>query len=221
MMRFSRSAWFASIRGSAAALAFALLVAAAGCKKDGNGNLAKNDPLFGRIPKQNIPFPDRAAGDPKDRDPLLGSPTSGSRAHAGPGYTDDPARWKNGLYVPDVNGTPAALASRPIEEGDELKMSGVGLTPAGGLVPSAPPSSPASAAATSPASPTLSDAAFDRLAAYGIKRGDYSIVRETGRIIVSVNYRKDADGPVHGYTGQGATEAIAVQQVIDQLKTAK
>jgi len=215
MTRFTRNAWFARIRRNAAACSLALLAAAAGCKKDGgSGNLAKNDPLFGRIPPQNVPLPARGtAGDPKERDPLLGSPTSGSRAHAGPGYTDDPARWKNGIYVPDANGTPAALASRPFPDSDELKMDGVGLTPAGGVVP-------ATAPVTKP-TPIVSDASASQLAAYGVKRGDYSIARENGAVVVRVNYRKDGDGPVHSYTGQGSTEAAAVQQVIDQLKSAR
>ncbi len=220
MTAFIRNPWFASTRVTAGTLALALLLGTLGCKsKDsgGGGSMTKNDPLIGgpsRIPKQNVPVPDRGtATGPKSRvDPLLGSPTSGTRANAGTGYTDDPERWKKGPYVPGPGGAPASLAGKPKDDGEGLKIDapgGVELTPAAGTVPAAP----------APSSGT--DATFNELAKYGVKRGDYSVSREDGQVIVRVKVPLGAEGPVRSFTGQGATETIAVKQVVDQIKGAK
>jgi hypothetical protein len=221
MTVFRRFAWFASSRFAAGTVAAALAVAPLGCKsKDSGGpsnNLTKNDPLIGgpgRIPKQNVPVPDRGgtAGNDKRSDPLLGSPTSGTRANAG-GFTDDPARWKKGPYVPGPGGSPAALAGKPKDDGEGLAIElpgGVGLTPAGGAAP-APAPTP---------QPLGSDAAFADLAKFGVKRGDYNVSREDGIVVVRVKV-SSADGPARSFTGQGATEAAAVKQVVEQLKSAK
>lgn len=214
----TRIAWLASTRTTAGTLALALLLGAVGCKsKDGgsSGGLTKNDPLIGgpgRIPKQNVPVPDRgtATGIKGRGDPLLGSPTSGTRANAGVGFTDDPERWKKGPYVPGPGGSPAALAGRPMENGEGLKIDspGVGLTPVGGSQPVV-------------SAPLANDAVFGELAKYGVKRGDYSLTREDGQVIVRVKVPISESGPVRGFTGQGATEAVAVKQVVDQIKSAK
>jgi hypothetical protein len=214
-----RIAVLASTRGIAGTLCLALVLGSVGCKSKDSGpssNLSKNDPLIagpGRIPKQNVPVPDRGgtAGG-KRVDPLLGSPTSGTRANAG-GYTDDPERWKKGPYVPGPGGSPAALAGKPKDDGEGLSIDlpgGVGLTPAGGVAP-----------APAPVQPLGSDAAFAELAKYGVKRGDYSIAREDGVVVVRVKVLAAPEGPSRGFTGQGSTESAAVKQVVDQLKSAK
>ncbi|HEY3789812.1 MAG TPA: hypothetical protein VGL71_13200, partial [Urbifossiella sp.] len=137
MTAFTRISRLAPSRPTAGTLALALLLVSTGCKSKDGGNTTRNDPLIGgpgRIPRQNVPVPDRGtATGIKDRvDPLLGSPTSGTRANSGVGYTEDPNRWKNGPYVPGPGGSPASLASMPKDDGEGLKIEtpgGVGLTP--------------------------------------------------------------------------------------------
>lgn len=218
MTAFRRITWVTSPRGIAGTLCLALVLGSMGCKGKDSGpssNLSRNDPLIagpGRIPKQNVPLPDRGgtAGG-KRADPLLGSPTSGTRANAG-GYTDDPERWKKGPYVPGPGGSPAALAGKPKDdEGLAIEQpGGVGLTPAGGAV-----------AAPAPAQPLGSDAAFSELAKFGVKRGDYTVSREDGITVVRVKVQTAPEGPSRSFTGQGPTESAAVKQVVDQLKSAK
>jgi hypothetical protein len=192
------------------------LLLSTGCKsKDTSaGGLTKNDPLIGgpsRIPKQNVPVPGGTASGPKNRtDPLLGSPTSGTRANAGIGFTDDPERWKGGPYVPGPGGAPAALAGKIKEDGEELKIDspkGVGLTPAAGSVPVAPPPG--------------SDATAAEFAKLNIKRGDYNVTREGNQYLVRVNVLLSPQGPTRALVGQGTTEAAAVKQVVEQIKNAK
>jgi hypothetical protein len=211
---------FASTRGLAWACGLALLAASVGCKgKDRNsggpsGNFTGNDPLLagpGRIPRQNVPVPGRdgTAGGGKRGDPLLGSPTSGTRANS------DADRWKNGPYLPGPGDSPAALAGNRLNDGEGLAIElpgGEKLTPAGGAAPVRP-----ERRTPEPAAPIGSDAAFGELAKYGVKRGDYAVSREDGVFVVRVKVSA-ADGPARGLTGQGGTEAAAVKQIIDQLK---
>src|SRR5262249_34380785 len=96
------------LRRLVGATALGVLLVAVGCKsKDGggggSGSLTKNnDPLVmgpGRIPKQNIPIPDRGTAG-KDRDPLLGSPAGRAGDNkTGASYSSDPERWKNGPFI--------------------------------------------------------------------------------------------------------------------------
>ena len=219
MTAYRRNPWFASTRRTVGILAIALLLGAVGCKsKDSGGSgggLTKNDPLIGgpgRIPKQNVPVPDRGTAGTKGRgDPLLGSPTSGTRANAGTGYSNDPERWKGGPYVPGPGGSPASLAGKPKDDVDGLKIDtpGVGLTPAAG------------AAANAPAPSLGTDATANELARFGVKRGDYSVSREDSQVIVRVKVLMSAEGPVRSFTGQGSNETLAVKQVVDQIKPAK
>ncbi|MBX9583823.1 MAG: hypothetical protein K2X87_26275 [Gemmataceae bacterium] len=184
-----------------------------GCKsKDGGGASAggsprASDPLVvgpGRIPKQNIPIPNRGtgtAGAGTSADPLLGSPTGrpGNRT----GYADDPNRWKGGPYVPGPGGTPAALASRPADDGEGLRID---VVPAGG------------AAARDPA-PDATDGPFAELAGFGVKRGDVTVSRDGGQVVVTVKVPiRGGDGRSRGYTGAGPTEAAAIRQVVEQIK---
>lgn len=209
----------AGTRLLAGTLLLAPLLAAIGCKGKDSGpssNMSRNDPLLagpGRIPRQNVPVPGRdgTAGG-KRSDPLLGSPTSGTRSNAG-----DPDRWKKGPYVPGPGGSPAALAGQPLPDGEGLAIElpgGVGLTPAGGSRMDAAPT-------PKPATPLGSDAAFADLAKYGVKRGDYAVSREDGLVIVRVKVLAAPDGPAKAFTGQGPTESAAVKQVVDQLRSMK
>jgi hypothetical protein len=220
MTAIRRITGFASPRGIAGTLSLALVLGSTGCKsKDSgpSGNFSKNDPLLagpGRIPKQNIPLPDRGgtAGGGKRPDPLLGSPTSGTKAN---NLGGDPERFKNGPYVPGPGGSPAALAGQPLPEDEGLAIKpagGVGLTPVGGIEK---PKAPA------PTTPIGSDSSFGELAKYGVSRGDYAVSREDGLYVVRVKVTPVADGPARSFTGQGATESAAVKQVVDQLKSLK
>jgi len=213
-----RRRWFASTRRGACALMLVGLLAAVGCKsRDGSsGGMAKNDPLIGgpgRIPKQNIPVPDRGtAGGPRRGDPLLGSPTGNTRA--GSGYTEDPERFKKGPYIPGPGGSPAALAGRPRDDGEGLRIDdvpgGVPLTPAGGVLPPGGGAGPDSSLA--------SDPQLGELAKYGVKRGGYSAARDAGQFVVRVKVPISEGGPVRQYIGTGPTEALAVKQVVEQIK---
>jgi len=184
---------------------FAALLVAVGCKsKEVGGGSGGNEPLPdplvpgpGRIPKQNLPVPD----------PLLGEPTGRPGARTGAGYTDDPARWKNGPYTPDKAATPAALAGRPKDDGEGLRIDapgGVKLTPAGGAF--APPETA-----------TASDPLYAELGRYGVKRGDYTIARESGQVVVRVKVPISGSGATRGYAGVGPTETEAVKQVLAQV----
>ena len=195
----------------------AALALAPGCKSRegstaGGGGGSRPDPLVagpGRIPRQNIPVPERGgtAGNNKGRaDPLLGSPVgkSGERI----GYSNDPERWKGGPYVPGPGGTPAALTARTRDDGFGLKIespNGTPLTPAGGT---------AAAATDLPADIAPLHAELQR---YGVGRGDYTTTQDGGRFLFQARV-PIGNGAVRGYTGAGATEADAVRQVLDQIR---
>ncbi|HEX4611100.1 MAG TPA: hypothetical protein VH092_23115 [Urbifossiella sp.] len=194
----------------------AALALAPGCKSrdGGTGSSAatRPDPLVagpGRIPKQNIPVPDRGtgtAGTKGKADPLLGSPVSspGDRS----GYTQDPDRWKGGPYVPGPAGTTAALAGRMKDDGFGLKMDapkGTPLTPTGGAAPSAT-DVPAEAAPL-----------YAELKRLGVDHGDYTVTREGGRVLFQARV-PIGNGAVRGYSGAGPTEPDAVRQVLDQVR---
>lgn len=197
------------------AVAVGLLLAAFGCKsKDGGGGggsglMSKgHDPLVmgpGRIPKQNIPIPERGSAG-KDRDPLLGSPAGrAADTKSGASYSTDPNRWKGGPYIPDMGGTPAALAGRPKDD-DGLKIDSAdgGVRPVGGTVPAG--------------TPRDTDGLLTELQKYGVKRNDYKFDREGGSAIFRARV-PIGDDRVREYTGQGATPADAVRQVLEQVKS--
>jgi hypothetical protein len=202
------------LRRLVGAAALALLLVAVGCKsKDGggggSGSLTKNnnDPLVmgpGRIPKQNIPIPDRGTAG-KDRDPLLGSPAGRAGDNkTGASYNSDPERWKNGPFIPSTASTPAALAGRPRDdEGLKIESPG-GVRPAGGT--------------TTAGATRDTDGLIAELQKYGVKRGDYSFDRDGGNAIFRARV-PIGDDRVREYTGQGPTPADAVRQVLEQVKS--
>jgi hypothetical protein len=193
----------------------AALALAPGCKSKegstGGGAGTRPDPLVagpGRIPRQNIPVPDRGTGTAggKKADPLLGSPVGrpGERV----GYSNDPERWKGGPYVPGPGGTPASLAARTKDDGFGLKIEAPGgtpLTPVGGS---------ATAATDVPADMAPLFAELER---YKVKRGDYTVTRDGDRYLFQARVPLGT-GAVRGYTGAGATEADAMRQVLDQIR---
>ncbi|QDU20136.1 hypothetical protein [Urbifossiella limnaea] len=191
----------------------AALALAPGCKsKDGStaSGDTRPDPLVagpGRIPRQNIPLPEKGgtAGNRRG-DPLLGAPVA--RPNDRSGYTNDPERWKGGPYVPGPGGTPAALTNRTKDDGFGLKMDGHGgtqLTPTGG----------SAAAATSV--PSGAESLYAELKRYRVDRGDYTVTREGGRTLFQARVPLP-DGGVRGYTGAGPTEADAIRHALEQMR---
>ena len=192
----------------------AVLALAPGCKsKEGSaatGGGSRPDPLVagpGRIPRQNIPLPEKGgtAGN-KRGDPLLGSPVA--RPNDRSGYTNDPERWKGGPYVPGPGGTPAALANRTRDDGFGLRMEGPGGTPL-------TPASGSAAAATDV--PTGSAALYAELQRFKVERGDYTVSRDGGRYLFQARVPLPAGG-VRGYTGAGPSEADALRHALEQMR---
>jgi len=169
----------------------------------------KNDPLVHgpttRIPRQDLPVPDRATGPKGKADPLT-TPTGGKA-----GYTDDPDRFK-GTYIPGKGSTPASLAAR-IKDGEELKIAdggGVPLTPAGGTLPGGSLDAP----------PDV-EPLFAQLDKLGVKREDRFLEREGVQWTFRASVPLNSTGAKRQYVGAGPTAAEAVKQVLDQLATAK
>jgi hypothetical protein len=200
-----RSVWRWALAVSAAGL-----VALAGCKSNkepqGTGVARGKDPLVygpSRIPRQDLPLPDRATG-PNKADPLTTTPTGGGKV----GYSDDPDRFK-GTFIPGKPSTPAALAGR-IKDGEELKIDdpeGVPLTPAGGTT------------ATGLEAPANVDPLYGQLAQFGVKREDRTLVFEGGQWVFRAAVPISGNGARRQYTGAGATATEAVKQVLDQVTT--
>jgi hypothetical protein len=190
------------------------LLELAGCKSDktspgatGVSRTKDKDPLvYGptRIPKQDLPVPDRATGPKGGSDPLT-TPTGGKA-----GYTDDPERFK-GTYIPGKGSTPAALAGR-IKDGDELKIEspGVPLTPAGGTLPAGSLEAPADV-----------EPLYAQLDKFGVKREDRFLERSGTQWEFRASLVISSTGAKRQYVGVGPTAAEAVQRVLDQLKTEK
>jgi hypothetical protein len=193
------------------------LLVLAGCKsnKDSPGGMGvsrpkdKNDPLVHgptRIPKQDLPVPDRATGPKGKFDPLT-TPTGGKSA----GYTDDPERFK-GTFIPGKGSTPASLAGR-VKDGEELKIDdggGVPLTPAGGTLPGGSLEAPADV-----------EPLFAQLDKLGVKRSERFLEREGGQWTFRASLPLNSEGARRQYTGVAPTAAEAVKQVLTQLSTAK
>ena len=191
------------------AVCAAALFALVGCKSDkelkGSGvSKGKNDPLvYGptRIPRQDLPVPDRATGPKGGKPDPLTTPTGGKA-----GYSDDPERFK-GTFIPGKGSTPAALAGR-LKDGDELKIDdskGVTLTPAGGMLP----------AGIEP--PEDVEPLLKQLEKYGVTRDDRTLERENGKFAFRASLTLNRTGARRQYVGVGDTARDAVKQVLDQV----
>jgi hypothetical protein len=207
-----------------------LLAPLAGCKSR-EGSLGRgSDPLvYGpdRIPRQNVPLPDRGAVGQGQTDPLIAAPTgrTGARDSSGGGYNDDPARFR-GVHIPSPATTPAGLAGRWDDEG--LKISDgpperVPLRPAADSAP-AGPSPPAPAPASNPppqpdsiptTGPPLQEL-YQELERLGVPRDSFAIQREGSQYLFRATL--PWDGARRQYTGLGSTPAEAVRQVLEQIR---
>lgn len=188
------------------------LLALAGCKSDkdsGGGGVGMGasrprdkDPLVvgpSKIPKQDLPVPDRAAGPRGGKPDPLTSPT-GSKT----GYTDDPERFK-GTFLPGKASTPAALAGRG-KDSDELRIDdGAPLTPAGGVLPGG---------ALEPAEGV--SPLYGQLERYGVTPDDRTLTRENERYVFRASV-VNSSGAKRQYTGIADTAPEAVRKVLDQI----
>lgn len=217
--RTARPAW---PRGRVVAVLLAgVVVLVAGCKGrsggmggSGGGIARGSDPLIRSgdlIRPTNVPVHDRGTAGGRGRTDPLVAPTGRTGERTGAGYTDDPERWKGSPYVPNMGGVPASLAGRD-RDGDELKIdsggTGVPLRPAGGVVPQ-----------RELAAGVELDRLLAQLRTAGVGNQDYAFqTGEGGQVTFTARLPINANGAVERLTGQGATAAEAVQQVLDQIK---
>lgn len=207
-----------------------LLIPLAGCKSR-EGSLGRgSDPLvYGpdRIPRQNVPLPERGAVGQGRTDPLIAAPTGrpGPRDSSGGGYSDDPARFR-GVYVPGPATTPAGLAGRWDEEGlkisdgppERVPLRPAADTTAAGQPPpfppraSTPPPQPESIPTTGPPLQNL----YQELEHLGVPRDSFSLQREGSQYLFRATL--PWDGARRQYTGVGNTPAEAVRQVLEQVR---
>ena len=195
--------WFAC----ACAVALVALVGCKSTKETPGAGVSRGkdkDPLvYGptKIPKQDLPVPDRATGPKGKFDPLT-SPTGGGKA----GYSDDPERFK-GTFIPGEKSTPASLAGRgKDDEGLRIDSPGVPLTPAGGTLPGGVLEAPEGVAPL-----------YTQLDKYGVTPDDRSLAREDGKYVFRASVPISGNGARRQYTGAATTAQEAVRQVIDQV----
>ena len=176
------------------------LIALAGCKTDkeakGAGVARGKDPLVHgptRIPRQDLPVPDRATGPRGGKPDPLTTPTGGKA-----GYSDDPERFK-GTYIPGKPSTPASLAGR-FKDGEELKIDTPGVPLTGGV-----------------AAPADVEPQFAQLDKFGVKPEDRTLDREGGQWVFRASVPISGNGARRQYTGAGPTAVEAVKQVVDQI----
>lgn len=195
-----------------AACTFVALVALAGCKsgKDAGGGgggmgVSRNkdkDPLvFGptKIPKQDLPLPDRAIGKGK-ADPLT-TPT-GSKT----GYMDGPERFQ-GTFIPGKSSTPAALSGRPKDKDDEgLKIDDSGVKLAGGTQPGG-----------SLGEPEGVSPLYAQLERYGVTPQDRTLEREGGKYVFRAATVVTGNGARRQYVGMNENAVEAVRKVLEQV----
>lgn len=195
--------------------ACAALFALAGCKSDKDTGIGggvgmgasrpkdKSDPLvFGptKIPKQDLPVPDRATGPRIKPDPLT-SPTGGKA-----GYMDGPERFQ-GTFIPGKASTPAALSGRRPKDGEELKIDdGAPLVPAGGALPNGDLGTPDGVSGL-----------YTQLERLGVSAEDRSLTRENGQYVFRASVAISSTGAKRQYTGMSESAAEAVKRVLDQV----
>lgn len=191
------------------------LFALVGCKSDKDTGIGggvgmgasrpkdKADPLvFGptKIPKQDLPVPDRATGPRIKPDPLT-TPTGGKA-----GYTDDPERFK-GTFIPGKASTPAALSGRRPKDGEELKIDdGAPLVPTGGALPNGSLDAPEGVSGL-----------YTQLERLGVSAEDRSLTRENGQYVFRASVAISGNGAKRQYTGMSESAADAVKRVLDQV----
>jgi hypothetical protein len=218
--------------GQAGVLMLVLGVCLAGCKSR-EGSLGRgSDPLvYGpdRIPRQNVPLPERGTVGQGRTDPLIAAPTgrAAPRDSSGGMYNDDPARFR-GVHVPGPATTPAGLAGRWEEEG--LRISDgpperVPLRPVGEAQPATtpPPAPSAPAAATAPPQPDSIpttgpplQALYQELERLGALRESFSLQRQGGQYLFRATL--PWNGARRQYSGLGNTPVEAVRQVLEQVR---
>ena len=198
-----------TFRYRACAVGLMALCAIVGCKSgDGSKGTGGRDPLvYGphRIPPQNVPVPSGGVGEGHEGDPLLERPVGKNGDKSGVSYNDDPARFK-GPHIPGPASTPAALAGKTKNDGDELKIdtpdNRVPLQPVGGVVPVEGGSGV--------------DALYRDLEKYGVRREDQSLTREDDKYLFRATIT-NANGTKRTYQGRGDTATDAVKQVLEQV----
>lgn len=198
------------LRSVACMIGFAALLPLVGCKTKEGSATRGNDPLVAgpnRIPPQNIPV-DRGGVGRGKTDPLLGGPTGNSGDRTGVGYSDDPARFKNGFVV-GASTTPAALTSN-LKDDDALKIDGrdtrVPLQQTGAVLPTWPKEGGSGV-----------DALYLELAKYGVKKEDRTLGQENGKYVFRANVPISGNGAKKQYNGAGTTATEAVKQALDQV----
>jgi hypothetical protein len=218
MIGRNRNLW-PPLTGRAAARRLALavglgLAVLAGCKsKGGSGSsgtggssgVARGDPLTSgpgrQIPPQALPVGDRASGKGKS-DPLM-SPTGRQGAQ----YGDDQDRWK-GPHIPSEKSTPAALAGKPRDDDEGLRIeapSGGGVQPAGGF---------------GPAAASVPEPVAQELQQFGWKRNDARLTQnDRGEYELRARVPISDTGALREYTGVGKTPADAARQVLELVKS--
>lgn len=186
------------------------LLALVGCKTDkeakgtGVSNNKNKDPLVHgptRIPRTDLPIPDRATGPKGGKVDPLTMPTGGKAS-----YTDDPERFK-GTFIPGVGSTPASLAGR-LKDGEELKIEspGVTLTPASGTLTGGTLTPPEGV-----------EPLFAELEKFGVTREDRTLEREGAGWAFRASVPISGNGARRQYTGNAASAPAAVKQVLDQI----
>lgn len=214
--------------GSLAWIVLALVLGTAGCKssKGGSANgVASTDPLMSnnRIPPTSVPIPDRGTGlgsRTKGNDPLLGSPTAGSKDKRGATRTEDSDRWK-GPYIPSEAATNAALTSRLRNDHSDLSLDEKPVdTSRGARLQLAAATVPVSVSAgTSIGSDQVPKVLQDDLKALGIDNGGYELVKTpSGEFAVRAQVPNKTNGLTR-YEEVGPTAAAAVQRLVDQIKS--
>lgn len=213
--RHLRSTFGRPARRWLACVLAAALLALVGCKsnKDAPGGMGvsrpkdKSDPLvYGptKIPRQDLPLPDRATGGRTKPDPLTTPTGSGRKAD----YTDDPERFK-GTFIPGKPSTPAALAGRAKDdEGLRIETPGVPLTTPGGVQP---------AGGASLEAPDGVSPLYTQLEKYGVTAADRSLSREDGKYVFRASVQISGNGARRQFTGIADAAPDAVRQVITQL----
>lgn len=184
-------------------LAAVVLVAGlSGCKSS-RSSTASGDPLNGRyIPKQDLPLPGRdSAG--KSRDPLLASPTSGSKKPT----PDEPFRNSKAT-------TTAGLAGHVIVEDTGLSLGDrrTNAEPATRGVPLRPSHETVAVGGESWERNTEE---LRRLRA----RYDAPVLDARGEYVMTATVPGAKDGALRRYEASGPSAASAAKQLADQIKS--